>query len=269
MKPFGKLHLSLGIALVLVGCGHRTEKQPALGTGPPIQFDHQHALLGKILHAVVRNGLVDYPALEPQLSNLRQYLDHAARVPRAQFDGWSPPQRLAFLVNIYNAATLYLLAVEKPLESIKSIGGLRSPWKLKIVRLFGSKWSLDTLEHEWIRKQFQSPQIHFALVCGAKSCPPLRSEPFTATRLEEQFADQAKRFLKDSSKNRVDLVKNIVYLSRIFQWYARDFGKSDAELLRFIAPHFPTDIARQLREKTFTIRYLDYDWSLNRAVPLK
>ena len=252
--------------LLLVGCGRKAEKEPVIPTRASVKFDHQHAVFGGVLRAIVRDGLVDYPSLAPQLSALREYLENAARLPRVQFDDWTAPQRLAFLVNIFNANTLKLIAEEKPKETVNSIGGLRSPWKLKVVRLFGAKWSLDTLEHEWMRKQFQSPQIHFALVCGARSCPPLRREPFTSANLEQQFADQALRFLRDTDKNRVDLENQVVHLSEIFKWYARDFGKSDAELLRFIASSFPKETALQLRRGNFRIQYLKYDWSLNQSL---
>ncbi len=59
----------------------------------------------------------------------------------------------------------------------------------------GKTITLDTLEHEIIRKQFDEPRIHAALVCAAQGCPPLRPEAYKGTGLEEQLADQMRTFL--------------------------------------------------------------------------
>ena len=113
--------------------------------------------------------MVDYGLLKKDPAELEAYLNLAATVPHSQFDGWKRPRRMAFLLNVYNASTLKLLA-EEPVDSIKDIGGVRSVWKLKTVRLFGKKFSLHDVEHTMIRGQFDSPAVHFALVCGSRSC---------------------------------------------------------------------------------------------------
>ena len=133
------------------------------------------------------------------------------------------------------------MADHYPVTSIKMIGGVRNVWNLKVVRLFGEKWTLNDVEHGMIRKMFQSPSIHFALVCGAKDAQ-LRKEPYTATRLEEQFAEQARLFLRDEEKNFVDLRKQELHLSPIFKWYGEDFGKDTLRsfnLWRIIFPLRP------------------------------
>jgi hypothetical protein len=178
---------------------------------------------------------------------------------------WTKPERMAFLLNVYNAATMKLVSENYPVCSIKDIGGLRSVWDLKVVNLFGEKISLDHLEHEMIRKEFQSPSVHFALVCGSKGCPALRKEPYTSKSLEEQFNQQAKSFLGDQEKNRVDLEKKTVYLSLIFKWYKKDFGKSDMEILEYVADHFPEDEKSAIKGGGFTITYTEYDWGVNSA----
>ncbi len=230
----------------------------------PAQYDHNHTALHKVLGEVVDFGLVDYGQLLRHRNVMEDYLVVSARVPRPQFDQWQNPQRMAFLLNIYNATTLKLLADHYPLKSIKDISTFPPVWKLKVVRLFGNKYSLDDLEHGMIRKQFKSPQIHFALVCGARSCPPLRKEPYTARRLETQFSEQAQAFLRDADKNRVDRDAKIIHLSPLFKWYAEDFGRTEEDLVRFIAPHLSAEDRVALEGGGFRIEYTDYDWSLNR-----
>ena len=256
--------LLLLVAVLLWGCKNEAESRPPIPAKEPITFDPTHPQLAKVLGKVTDGfGVVDYETLHRAPQPLDDYLNHAARVPRSQFDGWAKPERMAFLLNVYNAATLKLMADHYPIASIKMIGGVRSVWNLKVVRLFGEKCSLNHLEHEMIRKMFQSPSIHFALVCGAKGCPILRKEPYTAARLEEQFAEQARAFLRDEEKNFVDLGGKELHLSPIFKWYREDFGRSDAEIIRFVADYFPPKTAEALRGGGFKIHYTEYDWSAN------
>lgn len=117
------------------------------------------------------------------------------------------------------------------------------------------------MEHKVLRVDYAEPRIHFALVCAAKGCPPLR-EAFVGTRHEEQLVDQAKQFLSESTKNRVDAANRTVYLSPIFKWYAGDFEKKSGSLLAALKPYWPEEEAR-IDTDGFQISYTDYDWSLN------
>jgi hypothetical protein len=134
-----------------------------------------------------------------------------------------------------------------------------------MVRAGGRSLSLDDVEHEIIRKQFAEPRIHFALVCAALGCPPLRSEAYTARRLEDQLEDQARAFLLGSpDKNRVDAGAATVWASPILVWYKDDFGGNDAALGRFLARYWPEGAERDLlRSGRFRLRQTDYDWTLN------
>ena len=251
--------------LAIAGCNSEVEDVPRVSVASePVVYDHNHTALHTVLESVVDFGLVDYDQLLSRREALERYLVVCARVSRAQFDKWKKAERMAFLLNVYNATTLKLLAGHYPLKSIKDISTFPSVWKIKVVRLFGDKYSLDDLEHGMIRKQFKSPQIHFALVCGARSCPPLRAEPYAAGRLEAQFGEQAQAFLCDANKNRVDRDAKIVHLSPLFKWYAEDFGQTEEDLLRFVAPHLGAEDREALEGGGFRIEYTDYDWTLNR-----
>lgn len=252
--------------VVLAACVQEAEKVPAVPVANDrVEFDHDHLGLAKVLKEVVYLGLVDYEKLLKHRGPLNDYLVRAALVSRESFDQWTRAERMAFLLNVYNATTMLLLADHHPLRSIKDISTLPPVWKLKVVRLFGKKLSLDDVEHRMIRKQFESPQIHFALVCGARSCPPLREEPYTPGRLEAQFAEQTRAFLADKGKNHVDMETKVIHLSPIFKWYARDFGKDDNALLKFITPHLDGDQRRAVEAGGFKISYTKYDWGLNEA----
>lgn len=215
--------------------------------------------LDQTLARSVRDGRVDYAGLRRESAGLDAWLAAAAKVPEAAFNGWPRNERLAFLVNLYNAATLRLILDHYPLESIRKIGPAWDPnkaWKLPVVAVFGRKVTLNQVEHEMIRPVFKEPRVHFALVCAAKGCPPLRSEAYMADRLDAQLGDQAKVFLGQRAKNRIEAAIRTAYLSPIFKWYMEDFGGSKAAVLRFLKPWLAA-------EESWTVEWTDYDWTLN------
>ena len=160
-------------------------------------------------------------------------------------------------------------------ESIRNINmflGLvkgKGPWKEEIVRAAGRTLTLDDVEHKIIRVEFKEPRIHAALVCAAMSCPPLRAEAFEGARLNEQLEDQTRTFLRErQTENRLDLGNNVIHLSPIFDWYREDFGKTDAAILRFVAPYFDGAGAKNaFSESRLKIEFTTYDWSLNLQRP--
>lgn len=246
-------------------------------------FDHTHAAWTALLkkHVVVLRGgqasQVRYAGFAADREALKAYLGALAAPPRATFDGWSAPQRMAFLINAYNAHTVELILTRYPkLASIKDLGSfLSSPWKPKIVPLLGTQLSLDDIEHEMLRRRgaFDDPRVHFAVNCASIGCPALREEAFTAERLDAQLDEQAARFLADRSRNRWNASSGKLEVSKIFDWFGEDFRlghKGATSLAVFLAKHAdrladaPADRER-IRAGQAPIAFLDYDWALNDA----
>ncbi len=253
MDMRGKLfaRFLVGIPLVLT----------VLSRGQAAEFDQSHSVFGPVLKAYVKDARVNYSALKSQPQELDRYLAQVAAVSEPEFKRWNEKQQIAFLINAYNAYTLRLIVDHYPVKSIKDIGGVFSgPWDQPIVHLFGRTLTLNTVEHKMLRKDYSEPRIHFALVCAANGCPPLRSEPFVTTRLDEQLDDQARQFLADARKNRVAASERTVYHSPIFKWYGEDFEKKSGSVLKALQPYWP---ATNRPVGDFKIRYTDYDWSLN------
>ena len=118
--------------------------------------------------------------------------------------------------------------------------------------------TLNHLEHEIIRKDFADiPETHFALVCAAIGCPPLRREAYTAENLDAQLQDQMKTFLTNEEKNSKDPEGQRLNLSPIFKWYAEDFEKVSGSVQEYLAEFWPEV------DEDWSIRYTNYDWSLN------
>lgn len=229
-------------------------------------FDQSHSLLDKTLKTYVKDALVDYAAMKANRQDLDRYLGEVAAVPEPDFKTWTEKQRLAFLINAYNAFTLQLILDHYPVKSIKDIGGwLKGPWDQPVVHLLGRTRTLNELEHKILRVQYNEPRIHFALVCAARGCPPLRSEAYVADRLDAQLDDQAKQFLATANKNRVEAGEQVVYLSPLFKWYGVDFEKKSGSVLAALKPYWPKEAAAALTKGDFKVRYTDYDWSLNQS----
>ncbi len=228
-----------------------------------------HSAFDRLLRAHVVNGLVNYDAFQNDAA-FAGYLrllaaTNPATLPRNE--------QLALWINAYNAYTIQLINNKNERESIrninKSLGVLRfkGPWSEAFAVVGGRTMTLDDIEQRTIRPTFREPRIHFALVCAAIGCPPLRSEAYTGARVEAQLEDQAKVFLTQTpAKNRVDVANRTVYRSQVFSFsnYMNDFGGSEAAVGRFIARYYPAGAEKALLESgEFKVVKTEYDWSLN------
>ena len=232
----------------------------------PQVFDHS-LFDGLLRNHVTSEGMVDYDAFGSS-PDFQAYLSALAEAP---INSLSEHERLALWINAYNAYTIELVNQHDERESIRNINktlglfGGKGPWKERMARVGGKDWTLDEVEQEIIRKEFTEPRIHFALVCAALGCPPLRAEAYTGDRLDEQLQDQGRLFVAESpGKNEVDMQKEEVRLSRIFDWYEEDFPKGAKGLGPFLAQYLPPGPEKEfLVRGEFQIKHTDYDWSLN------
>ncbi|MEZ4700383.1 MAG: DUF547 domain-containing protein [Rhodothermales bacterium] len=235
----------------------------------PERFDH--GAFDTILGAYVRDGLVDYAGLKAS-GQLDAYLEDLAETDPANMN---EPDQLAFWLNAYNALTLKLIVENYPTKSILRLAprGVRgipfivpkvnTPFKVSVGQVAGVTRTLDEIEHTIIRPTFAEPRVHFALVCAAMSCPPLREEAYAGERLDAQLDDQGRRFLHDEAKNQVPVSDDAVALSKIFKWFEADFGGSEAAVQQFIARYFDGDVGARLEAGGYRVDYLGYDWTLN------
>jgi hypothetical protein len=243
-----------------------------------------------VLSAYVSDdGLVDYAGLAAHPERLDAFLASTADMTRDRYESWDKPDRMAYWLNAYNALTLKTIADHYPIRpapgrtsyppnSIRQIPGVWDGVRFTVMRL---TMTLNAIEHDILRKEFDDPRIHVALVCGAMSCPPLRREPYRGASLDQQLDDQARRFVGDLRSFLVDREKGEVWASSIFQWYAEDFlhGKilldpkhpeattrpmiEKAAVLAFVPKYVSEADADYLRTGSYRLLFFDYDWSLN------
>ena len=135
---------TLLLALLIFTCAKLTNAQGV---------DHSHAAWNTLLAKHVKtfsNGnasAVDYAAIKAEQATLKTYLGTLSSASEAEYGKWSKAQRLAFLINAYNAYTVELILTKYPdLDSIKDLGSVfSSPWKKKFFSLLGQERNLDEI----------------------------------------------------------------------------------------------------------------------------
>ena len=211
-----------------------------------------HESWGNLLNKYVDDaGNVDYKGFKAEESQLDAYLKNLSQFPPTP--EWDKDEKLAFYINLYNAATVKLILDHYPVNSIRDIP---SRWKKKWIALGQKQVSLNHIEHEVLRKM-QEPRIHFAINCASYSCPKLLNVPFTAQSMERLLSKTAVDFVNDKKRNRFE--GNRAQLSKIFRWYKGDFTEHTG-LLEYINVYLDNPAPKNAQ-----IEFLDYDWSLNEA----
>lgn len=196
-------------------------------------------------------GNVNYAGFKTESSRLQVYLDQLAKTePQSS---WSKNEKLAYYINLYNAATVKLIVDNYPLKSIKDIP---NRWKKNWIKVGNTTTSLNDIEHEVLRKM-NEPRIHFAINCASYSCPKLLNVAFTKANMESLLEKSTKEFVNDPTRN--TLAEKKVKLSQIFKWFKKDFT-TNGSIADYIKRYSNTPLAEKV-----SVGYIDYDWSLNEA----
>ena len=216
-------------------------------------------IYAELLKKYVKKDVVDYQGFKDDETKLDQYLKVLEKTDTKTL---SRNDQFAFYINAYNAWTIKLILSGYPgVESIKDLGGYFSgPWKKKICRIDGKIITLDDIEHNILRPRFKDPRVHFAVNCASKGCPPLLSDPYRGSILDQQLDNSARAFINDSARNRLE--GHMLFVSEIFKWFEGDFNK---DVIGFFLRFAGSDLKKQLmaNRDNIKIKYLDYDWSLN------
>lgn len=203
------------------------------------------------------SGLVNYKGFIKDKAELDAYLKTLSDNPPQS--SWSQDDQKAFWINVYNAFTVSLIVQKYPVKSIKDIAGkiykINTPWDIQFIKIGTKTYDLNNVEHGILRKKYNDPRIHFALVCASISCPKLQRDAYTGVSVNTQLENAGKEFLNDRSKNNIATDK--ASLSKYFSWYAGDF-KQNGTMRDFINKYSVTKMNANTR-----ISYLDYNWGLN------
>jgi hypothetical protein len=229
------------------------------------EIDRCHAAWDRVVSQHVVRGGVDYAAVAADRGDLDAFLACVRRIDPAKLP---EPDRLAFLANAYNALVVDAVLRRYPgLGSVREVDGF---FDEETHTVGGEAMTLD--EVETLAREIDS-RVHFAVVCASTSCPDLLDEAFTGAAVDRQVRRQTQAFLADRTKGlRYDRQANELHLSSIFKWYAGDFTGGSTVVaffarggvLDWVVDHLADRrLAAELEERRPSVKYLDYDWSLN------
>lgn len=266
--------LSIALALHLaLGCATTIEPR----TRPPDAAGFSHADLDAVQRRFVdARGRVDYGALSRERAALDRYYRRLAEVSPRSHPALFPSREheLAYWINAYNASVLVTVLEYYPM---KGVGDVKAPAALRPflfgnarlagffyfrrVRLGGELFNLYDLENRVIRS-YGEPRIHFAINCASLGCPALPQRAFQPETLDAELDREAQRFFASPEKLRIDHEERVVFLSSILDWFREDFGD---DLLAYVRRYLATERVAELdRAMEYELRFLAYDWALNR-----
>jgi hypothetical protein len=194
--------------------------------------------------------------------------------------------KLAFWINLYNLLTIDAVLQFKIKESVtEGRLGINRFFRQAAYLVGGFRFSLDDIEHGILRANQGLPffpgrhfanddprraftlkdldaRIHFALNCASKSCPPIAY--YVSAKIDEQLDLAAANFI--AGETRFDESHETLILSRIFKWYASDFG-GRIDVLETIKKYLPNDepLRKMIETQGISLKitYARYDWRLN------
>ena len=239
------------------------EKKENVIPSPPISSDNgatntkpqnpptlSHQVWDELLRKYVNaSGKVNYGGFKNDKAKLQTYLNLLKNNPPQS--NWPRNKAMAFWINAYNAFTIKLIVDNYPVSSITKLDGGK-PWDRKWIKIGEKTYSLNNIENDILRPKYKDARIHFAVNCAAKSCPPILNRAWTADNLNRNFEKQAKAFINDQNFNKIAVKK--IQISKIFEWYASDFGN----LIDYLNKYSNTKINSNAR-----VEYLEYNWDLN------
>ncbi len=212
------------------------------------------AAYGRVLERFVdERGRVDFAALARDRHDLDAYVRFVADTPPESFAPGD--ERLAHYLDSYNALSMFNV-----IES--GIPQTHAGWRkvvffaLRKFDIGGHSLSLHAYENDVIRR-LGDPRVHFALNCGAVSCPVLPRRPFAAGDLQQSLDRETRRFFASRDHLRVDSANRVVHLSEILRFYREDFESSGTSLIGFVNRYVPERIPED-----FEIRFISYDWTI-------
>jgi hypothetical protein len=192
-------------------------------------------------------------------------------------------EKLAFWINLYNTMVIHGVIDWDIRESVKERNGFFARLKYDIG---GYLFCLNDIEHGILRDNSRppyglfrpfgrgdprlpftvappEPRIHFTLVCGSRSCPPIGF--YTSELIEEQLELATASFI-NSQEVEIIPSENLLRISQIFRWYRRDFGGDRRAIIQFLLRYLDPGEKKgfvESHKNSLMIRYRDYDWSLN------
>ena len=253
-------------------------------------FDHSYQKFGRILQTYVIGTRVDYAGLQKNKVTLDDIVEIFGQASAADLSNWTREQQISYWINAYNAFTLQAVVNHYPIQR-KSLGWFRKSlgwfdstprnsirqisgvWNILRWNAAGTTVTLNEIEHKILRVKYDEPLIHFAINCASVSCSPIQKDPFIAEVLNHQLILATRAYLASDFGLKIDGMT--LKISKILDWYGEDFidgyahlinadrPENELAILGFVMKHGPEKALELIQNGYPSIRFLNYDWSLN------
>ena len=254
--------------------------EASLSSANPAQALYQVAKRLKTEAIDPETGRIDYVDLA-QTEAYRDFRKLARSLVNCNLEDMGDKNsQKSFWINLYNALILDAVVQYQIKGSISRNFGL---FRRAAYRIGGMRFSADDIEHGILRGNRRNPffpfppfapddprlafsidppdpRVHFALVCGARSCPPIAF--YDGEQINTQLDLAAAGFINGGGVD-YDPVSKTLWLSKIFSWYQADFGGRRG-VLKTIGKYIRDEKAQETLERGGPrVRYSAYDWSIN------
>lgn len=214
------------------------------------QFFFQEA--NSFLNKEVVFGTLDYQSLKDSPAELNNLIE---LISTTDLSDSTELSKKAFYINAYNLLVIKQITEYYPIKSPLEVEGF---FKENTFNVAGVSLTLDQIEFEKLFDPYQDVRIHFALGCGARSCPFLNDVAFIPEKLDEQLDFRTQLILARPSYVYVEEEKQKVTLNKIFSWYKDQFLKKNTSLIEFLNKYYKSAIPTN-----YEVTFMEYDWSLN------
>ena len=199
------------------------------------------------------NGIINYKKGKKKEKDIEKYFQYLLAIDFEQLKG--PAERLAYFINLYNAAVVYGILKQYPVTSLKENGSDGLFFEQKFY-FKGTLITINDLEKQFILKRFKEPLIHFALYTGAISSPSLLKSAYVGENLKKTLIQKTQDFLSNHPDMKVDNDKKILSYSQLFDWYKESLG----DVKVFYNKYASSPVADNVK-----LELIKYNWSLNES----
>jgi len=200
----------------------------------------------------VKNGKIDYKRLKENPEEMDSLLK---TIEKISLEKALEEEKKAFYINSYNLLVISQIVKFFPLRSALDKNGFFDKFRHTVA---GERLTLDELEKGRLIDIYKDSRIHFAIACGAASCPKLASYAYVPDCLEAQLYKKTVISLKDEEILSINESGKMIQVSKIFEWYKEDFKDDEGSMMGFIEKYRPGVYIHDL-----DIDYMEYDWKLN------
>lgn len=191
--------------------------------------------------------------------------DYLEGLSKIQITSYRRDEQMAFWINLYNALTVDLVLDHYPIPSLRKLEKQSTdhdlgPWDRKLMTVEDISLSLNDIETRILAPVWKDYRVHYALSCGAISCPNLQPIPYSGAMLEKQLSEVAIAYINDTRS--IIIKGDKLHVSSLYRWNISDFGGSDRGIIHHLMAYAKPDLAMSL-QKFDRIHGDSFDWRLN------